>query len=161
MPNGSISISTFGALGFLVRREAPEFFFTSLILLVASLLSIRAVCFEIMGFFSFFFLTKMVIRSPGMILLGKYPLSFLPDTIGTPGSKNDVILSDHRDSLCASSYCYLFSPILFFGSRPVVPASSVLDLSDYQHDGATTPSNEMVENSNEKVSGMMSTVFPS
>ena len=71
----------------------------------ASLLSPPAVCFEIMGFLfvSFF---KMVLRSPGMILLGKYPLFFLPDIIGVPGSKNDVlpsVSSDHRVFVCVFS----------------------------------------------------------
>lgn len=89
-----------------------------------------------------------------MISLGKYPLSFLPDTISTPGPKIDVIPSDHRDSLLSSSYCespfYLFSPIFIIlvqtsGAWLFCPGSS-----DYQHDGATTPSNAMVENNNEK-----------
>jgi hypothetical protein len=115
----------------MVHREASEFFLPSINFLVASLLSIPALCFEIMGFFSLFFLTKMAIRSPDMILLGKYPLSFLPDTIGTPGSKNDVISSvDHRDSLSASSYFERFnsflSPILFFRSGAVVPGFFLL-----------------------------------
>ena len=88
-----------------------------------------------------------------MILLGKYPLSFLPDTIGTPGSKMTLfflIIEILFLFLIVRVFFYLFCPFLLFWSRPAVPGSSVLDLSDYQHDGATTPSYATVENSNEK-----------
>lgn len=116
VPNGSIFISTFGALGFLVRREAPEFFSSSYYFSCRESPLYPCCLLRNHGPFFRFFLTKMVIRSPGMILMGRYPLSFLPDTIGTPGSKNDVLLSDHRDSL--SSYCESF--FYFFIAHPII-----------------------------------------
>lgn len=48
-----ISIAANGALGFLVRCEASEFFYPFIFLIFARLLSIPVVCFEIMGFLRF------------------------------------------------------------------------------------------------------------
>lgn len=86
--NGFISIAITGALGFLVYREASEFIFT-----------IYSSCFresplylcrllEIMGFL----LVSYQNGSPesGHDITGQISPFFLPDTIGLPGSKNDV-----------------------------------------------------------------------